>query len=478
MNCLKLPSLFIIACFSIVIISCKKSTQSNEKRTVIFSGKIENYYTNVFSVKGEGRDKKIKLDEEGTFLDTLTVKEGFYTMALGEYYNIPLYIGLEDELVVNFNFKGGITTLQFVSSGDNVNTFINTECVFLDVENKAEFDDWHKLNEDDFIKRLDRKKKELNKLIEKSNYTQNFKELQKKNIEFDYISLVKSYPRYNCFFVGKSYREVSYDLNKYYPKIKKLITEFITNVGLDNEIYFSNSVTYSYLVTELFTDKIINQIGGYDNYSKFNEEAIKEIRNYKSAKIKDALLWQYPIRSLTSSNPDYEKIYYGVKDLITKESLKKYVEETYQSIKALAPGSEAPDFTYKNAKGEKVSLSNFKGKYVYLDIWGTWCNPCKQEIPYLKKLEQNFHKDNIVFMSVSVNDKRDVWEEFIEKEKLKGIQLHEDREKSEYNITQLYKISGYPTFVLINPEGKIITVNAMRPSNPEINNYIKNILKK
>ena len=68
-----------------------------------------------------------------------------------------------------------------------------------------------------------------------------------------------------------------------------------------------------------------------------------------------------------------------------------------------APGQPAPDFSFPDMDGNMVSLEDLRGKYVYIDIWATYCSPCRAEIPYLQKLEEKLKDKNIYFVSISVD---------------------------------------------------------------------------
>ena len=85
---------------------------------------------------------------------------------------------------------------------------------------------------------------------------------------------------------------------------------------------------------------------------------------------------------------------YG-KYLVTP-SLKARAEAIGTALYDTAPGSIAADFTYPDVNGKEVSLSDFKGKVVLVDVWATWCGPCRGEIPHLKKLEQEMHGRGIL----------------------------------------------------------------------------------
>lgn len=86
-------------------------------------------------------------------------------------------------------------------------------------------------------------------------------------------------------------------------------------------------------------------------------------------------------------------------------------------------GKPSPDFDYENHKGGKTKLSELKGKYVYIDLWATWCAPCRAEIPFLKKIEEKYHGKNIEFVSVSIDVAKDYekWKKFVSDKSLGGF---------------------------------------------------------
>ena len=131
--------------------------------------------------------------------------------------------------------------------------------------------------------------------------------------------------------------------------------------------------------------------------------------------------------------------------------------------------SEAPSFEYFNNIGEKVSLKNFKGKYVYIDFWATWCGPCRQEIPFLQKLESQFKDKNIVFLSISIDEEKDLekWKNFVKSKQLGGVQVIADKNwNSEF--VKHFGVNSIPRFVLIDPKGMIVNADAMRPSDEKL----------
>lgn len=130
----------------------------------------------------------------------------------------------------------------------------------------------------------------------------------------------------------------------------------------------------------------------------------------------------------------------------------------------LLAGMAAPDFEFPNQKGKVYSLKDFRGKYVYIDVWATWCDPCCQEIPFLKKLEKKLSKKKIVFVSLSCDKDIEAWKKMVKKDKLKGIQLNMGKDKT---FWENYLVSMIPRFILLDKEGKFVNSLMTRPSDPE-----------
>lgn len=140
--------------------------------------------------------------------------------------------------------------------------------------------------------------------------------------------------------------------------------------------------------------------------------------------------------------------------------------DRYEEWQALAPGKEAPSFSYPNVEGDTVSLEDLRGKYVYIDAWATWCGPCRKEIPHLKELESKFEEDEVAFVSISLDNEqaKDKWKEMVEEKKLGGYQLFANGEAFASKLAKDYLIRSIPRFILIDPEGRIVDVNEERPS--------------
>jgi len=140
--------------------------------------------------------------------------------------------------------------------------------------------------------------------------------------------------------------------------------------------------------------------------------------------------------------------------------------------------TNAPNFDFENHKDGKTSLESMKGKYVYIDVWATWCGPCRAEIPYLKKAEEKYHGKNIEFVSISVDTDKDhdKWKTFVTEKALGGIQLFADKNWNS-DFIKAFGINSIPRFILIDPNGVVVDADAKRPSNPKLIEQLDGLLK-
>ena len=143
----------------------------------------------------------------------------------------------------------------------------------------------------------------------------------------------------------------------------------------------------------------------------------------------------------------------------------------------LQPGQPAPAFTLLDQSGHAVSLRDFRGKVVYLDFWGTWCAPCRQELPASTRLVQQFAGREVVFVSIAVNDTEATWQRVVAAEHLAGPTQVALR-SPDPTVAVAYNVRDFPTYMLIGRDGRIESVNAPRPSSgPAITAAIEQALQ-
>lgn len=127
----------------------------------------------------------------------------------------------------------------------------------------------------------------------------------------------------------------------------------------------------------------------------------------------------------------------------------------------LAIGSPAPDFTQNDVQNKPVKLSDFRGKYVLLDFWASWCGPCRAENPYVVAAYNQFRDKNFTVLSVSLDQpgKKEAWLAAIKKDGLEAWTHVSDLKYWSNEVAILYGVRGVPTNFLIDPSGKIIARN-------------------
>ena len=158
------------------------------------------------------------------------------------------------------------------------------------------------------------------------------------------------------------------------------------------------------------------------------------------------------------------------------QGIKQYYAESQKNKRF--NNTVAPSFDYLNHAGGKMKLEDLKGKYVYIDVWATWCGPCRAEIPSLKKVEERYHDKKIAFVSVSVDAEKDFekWKKFVTDQALGGIQLYADKSWNS-DFIKSFEINSIPRFILIDPTGKVVDANAARPSNPKLQEQLDKLLQ-
>lgn len=189
--------------------------------------------------------------------------------------------------------------------------------------------------------------------------------------------------------------------------------------------------------------------------------------DFVAAQISDRPLYEYYAFALRANFK--RKLYEKFGSSAPYPDIAKKVKEKYHAMEGMLEGNKAPLVVLQDTTGKNFTFENWKGKYIYIDFWATWCGPCIQEIPHLKKLEHDYGDKNIVFVSISMDRENDrqKWVDFIDKEKLGGIQVWLDAANNK-QISKALNILQIPRFVLLDDQGRIVDPNAARPSDSRI----------
>jgi len=207
---------------------------------------------------------------------------------------------------------------------------------------------------------------------------------------------------------------------------------------------------------------------------KAGEEEIKkvseELRKYNCNYIRqnpDSFVSAFALYSMMSDmETDSLDYYYNLLGQNAKNGkTAKLILKDLNSKKGVMPGNLAPDFTTVDINGNKLSLSDFKGKYVILDFWASWCVPCRQSNPHLRELYSKYHDKGLEILCVSDDDSHpDKWRSAVAKDSiqlfhhvLRGLKVSKNMEFDKSNdLDEKYAIHYIPTKYLIDREGRIV----------------------
>lgn len=153
---------------------------------------------------------------------------------------------------------------------------------------------------------------------------------------------------------------------------------------------------------------------------------------------------------------ELKKLYY----LMPKENLKnsRGLELTYY-IEKLSIDVVAPIFYQQDLNQKLVNLTDYRGKYLLLDFWASWCVPCRAETPYLIKAREKFKRNGFDILSVSLDDNVNLWKEATKKDNMRWDNVSDLKGWKNFVSKSLYKVSSIPANFLLDPSGKIIAKN-------------------
>lgn len=169
---------------------------------------------------------------------------------------------------------------------------------------------------------------------------------------------------------------------------------------------------------------------------------------------------------------DYEAGLDQLNAAITQFGLDENYAKEFAKRRASAKGAPFPtDVTLTDINGNTMDIAIFKGSYVYIDLWASWCVPCCREVPHLQKLEKELKNPNVKFLSVSIDTNAEAW-----KKKLKDLNMHGHQWLNQDNsLGNAYNVRGIPYFLIIDKEGRLYMPNAPRPSHPELRTLLENL---
>lgn len=441
------------------------SQNKKQQNSIMLSGKIINVPTQINGKKTIGLNSefllpgdtisrnKIDLSNDGRFEANISSGSGLYGFSDGTNAMI-LFLRKSQRYAISYDVNNFQNEKIHLEGAD---TAINRYFVEK-AQNRVFVDRNTERSEDDYRQYLGNIKKEQLQRLEKSKLPVNLKQDEAKYIEYEYLSEL------HIFLLFKARREPGF-------KSSKLSRDELA-INYTNEQYYKKYHYYANLVSAYYTMEKLNEIKREykkkDSLYSVDQHIIQLLDSLVPNKyIKNDLIKQNTRYYLTQAK-DIDAFYADFKSFYTgnNEAFKQTTYDSYLRLSKLKKGTASPEFSnYKNFNGGSNSLTDFRGKYVFIDIWATWCAICWNELPYIKMLEKEYEGKNIVFVSMSWDKIESEWRETIKKQNLTGVQLLAKGKDDPF--LKAFAVTGIPRYIFIDPNGNIIDYNTPRPSEKE-----------
>ncbi len=384
------------------------------------------------------------LDTNGNFSLKTKAEEGYYFLNYGRN-STYIFLFPNDAVKVTFDANDFENSLVFEGIGAARNNYLQTKSKI----HKELTDDlvaFYKVNEATYLKNIARVKDQSLSALANFNVEKYFKKAEEKSVEYERLLSIQNYKSNYKFYLGE---EVTPTENFYRPT---------RSIKYKKEEYIKQPY-YRYLMNSIWSNKI--------DAAPNVEEMLQILKKVPSNELAISLVTGFysKISVKNARSKDYLAL---IKQVTKHKPFIEAAEKRYAGVvnaSSIGKGDNSPEFSYEAVDGAVINSKDLKGKYVYIDVWATWCAPCIKQVPYLKQLEERYQGKAIVFVSISVDklEVKDTWKQMVKDKNLGGLQLFADK-SFDSNFMKKLAVNSIPRFILIDPKGKIIDADASRPS--------------
>ncbi|MDX5347392.1 MAG: TlpA family protein disulfide reductase [Hymenobacteraceae bacterium] len=432
----------------------------------MLTGKVSNPTSDVVAlalypnpVSPEEVLKEVVLDKDNRFRIELESDQPVTADLVYDEEVANLFLQPGDELEVSFKASNFAKTLKFKGKGANENNYL-AKFVWLFEEN-----DYYQVlpeniyfREKDFVKFLDYRKQDqlenYRRYVKKNPVSEVFKTYALSEIEYIWANDKLTYQNLREYIV----------LSEPRLQLSESYYDFLKTIRVDNQDAAISPAYRSFmrLYLEHQTDNK-NLKKGDLLYYKATYELAKQAFQHKNLQL---ILARVLNESLRNGPLKYsEEMLADYKTLNPKPEVVQYLTEVYNQNKFFALGSIAPDFELTSVTGEKVKLSDFIGKTVYLNFWTTSCGLCLIDQPYAQHLAEKMEGENVVFLNIAVDDDEEAWRKMVTKKNLKGVHVISKADNTQ--LLEQYQVKNLPSYYLIGEDGTFINTKPKRPSSNE-----------
>jgi len=403
----------------------------------------------------------IKLDDKGFFyLKTFKVKEPEGASIQRNRVQINnIFVAPGYNLIINGDAKDLLKTTTIQGVGAKCNKYK----IILD--SKIDTTRWFELKDNELLSYIHSKRKlkdSIANLVFSKTNSDKYSNYFKRMVYLD-----------NLFMELYSLVAHVNNGNYNYEKSISFIRDNFDNNILDNisKDGYLISGDYKICIAEYLNYLIRLDYLNNETLRKYTDYKLEKANNTYTGKVKEYVLYHHISSSIKGANSlndlnEYKKLYNPYITSFKNPVYNNYINDIFREREAelirTSIGRPAPLFTLKSNKGLLYNLKDFKGKVVYLDLWASWCGPCRAETPFLKILYNKYKNDNrIVFISIAVSDGSKEWEKALEQDNPEWLQLLDD----DGTVNRSYVANIIPQFVIIDKQGNIVDFYAPRPSS-------------
>lgn len=413
------------------------------KKSTLIQGKIDNNKSEKLLLKYNNVVDTVLINTDGLFNSDIVLEYATYVNLSYNRRIFKLYLKPGEDINISFDADN-------IGESKVISGAASAACHYLEEQTNQRFSrDNYKLEEKEFFNSVSELRNKKLDLLHQTEFDEQFKAIESERIKYMIAEKVLKYPLYYPKYTKKDF--------VYGPTF----LHYFDELSLDKEdlLHLKEYKSYIFTYVQWF---LFKNARGYAPLRQTQIGLEFIINKLTSSKTKNYLLYKLVsghIRSKGINNS--ETLLASFNSNCTDIDYLEKVDEIVSNWAKIEKGQMSPSFNFPDINGKMISLENFKGKYVYIDIWATWCGPCRQEIPHLEKLEEEFHNDAIAFVSISIDKNKEAWEKKLIKDEMGGIQLHAEGTCS---FVKDYMVRGIPRFILLDKEGRILNSKAERPS--------------
>lgn len=389
--------------------------------------------------------KEILIDKAGKGqLNFSDFTPGYVTLSYGPYLR-TLWLEPHQDLSLSFDSGSFIKQITFEESLAKINRYLNdSKPQEININDAS-------AKESNFMAKADSLHQENLQNLHRAELPEHFCKIEEQRLQY----LTYSGFTYYVAFHPRIAKDSTYRPSEaYLAKVKQLCVEDASLLRLS--VYENYMINAIQLLAKVQMPEVKLGIERSMSYIEKNitDAAIAEfLINHE--------LYSHILRNGTKNVDKYMTVFQRyVKDA----ALVNEMDLLHKKWDSLQVGKRSPEFDATDATGKKVTLADLKGKFVYIDVWATWCAPCRKEMPFLTQMEEKYSGKDIHIVGLSCDRNRDAWEKSIAKGGKAGIQIHLVPDAT---FMSDYMIQGIPRFILLDREGNILNVDMTRPSEPE-----------